>query len=72
MDEGEVAVAVACGDGKGIEKDVRVGKEDHASLQGTVDVADEIQTAVECWLLVAAVGNRPWQMQQHNCAVVDP
>lgn len=73
-DEGGVVVAAACGDGKGIEKDVGVEKEDHALLQGTVDVGDEIQTAVavEYWVLVAAVGHRPWQKQLHNCEVVDP
>lgn len=70
--EGAVVVAVAHGHGKGIEKDVGVGKGEHARLQGTVDVADEIQTAVAYWLLVAAVGHRPWQMQLHNCGVVDP
>lgn len=44
-DEGEVDAVVACGEGKGTEeKDVGVGKEDHALMEGTAAVVDEIQT----------------------------
>lgn len=69
-----VGVVLAYGDGKGIEKDVVLGKEEHVLLQGTVDVAEDTRIAVEYWLIVAAVGSKPWhwQMQLHNCGVVDP
>lgn len=43
--DGVAVVVVACGDGKDTvgEKDVGVEKEDHALMEGTVGVVDEIQ-----------------------------